>query len=250
MNRSNDPPVPQKPGFATRWLELRAPFEFAALGAFSPLLLTAPRGDGRPVLLLPGFLAGGTSMLPLRGYLRFLGYQTEEWGLGTNRGSVAHYVKVLGARLQDAADQGEPPQTLIGWSLGGVIARELARLHAPQVREVITMGSPIRGGPKYTSIGASYARARARGMTLDEYEQAIETRNRQGLVQPITSIYSKSDAIVAWQASIDHYNPQARNVEIESSHIGLGVHPIVWMEIASTLAGKNHAPPNTNGPAR
>ncbi|MEM1230387.1 MAG: alpha/beta hydrolase [Pseudomonadota bacterium] len=232
MNRLSD--VPLRPGPGKRWLELRAPLEFASLGAFSPMLLTAPRGDGRRVMLLPGFLASGASMLPLCAYLRFLGYDAHEWGLGRNRGSVVRYVQQLSERLQGRAQRQEAPITLIGWSLGGVVARELARLNEDCVREIITMGTPILGGPKYTAVGEYYARTR--GIDVDAFERAVEARNRAGIRQPITSIYSKSDAIVAWQASIDRYNPQARNVQVESSHVGLGVNPIVWMEIAATLA--------------
>jgi hypothetical protein len=123
--------------------------------------------------------------------------------------------------------------TLIGWSLGGVLTREVARLFPDVVQAVLTLGTPIVGGPKFTSVGKSYANRN--NIDLEEFELDVHRRNLMGLSQPITSIYSKSDGVVGWQASIDIYNKHAVNLEVTGSHMGLGVNPKVWLTIADVL---------------
>jgi pimeloyl-ACP methyl ester carboxylesterase len=204
------------------------------LGA--PALAKAPRGDGRPIVLAPGYLAGDLSMQPLASYLRWIGYDAATWGLGRNSGDVDPLVHEFGLRLEKRVDEKMGPVTLIGWSLGGVIAREAARLFSEEVREVITLGTPIVGGPKYTSVGKFFARRR--GIDLDEFELEVHARNSVGLDQPLTSIYSKSDGVVDWRASVDTYNTHTQNIEVKSSHFRLGVDPNAWRIIAEILAGE------------
>ncbi len=224
----------KRPGPLSFLMEARTPFQFFSFIHTAPGLLTAPRGDGRPIVLLPGYLAPELSMEPLAQYLRFLGYDVYPWGLGTNRGDVDADIDRLGPRVEELCASLGQPVTLVGWSLGGVVAREVTRLYADSVREVMTLGTPIIGGPKYTSVGAFYARAR--GLDLDEFERHVHERNSIGFSQPITSIYSKTDGVVGWRASIDVYNPQADNIEVSGSHFGLGVNPKVWRIIAKKLA--------------
>jgi len=216
-------------------MEMRAPLEWASIAPALPYLLAAKRGDQRHIMLAPGFMADELSMWPLAQFLRWLNYRVHQWGLGTNRGNVLEDAEHLGNKVQHLAEQTGAPVTLIGWSLGGVIAREVARARPSAAREVITLGSPITGGPKYTVTGDLFARQR--NIDLDELEQMVLQRNQQGLSQPVTSIYSKSDGVVGWQAAIDHYNPQAKNVEVNGSHCGLGGNPRVWRIIADTLSG-------------
>jgi len=239
FTKPNHAPNCSGPNPINRLFELRAPLEWATLPLSAPYLLTAPKGDGRPVLLAPGYMAGDGSMLPLELYLKHLGYDAKSWGLGTNRGDVEGDIVRLGGVAEDLFELSDgAPITLIGWSLGGVVAREVARLYQHCIREVITMGTPIVGGPKYTAVGKLFAQSQ--GLNLDEFENEVHERNSAGLSQPITSIYSKLDGVVGWQASIDVYNPQARNIEVSASHIGLGGSPRVWRIIADTL-GATHA---------
>lgn len=233
MPNNKDIPMPsaQGPDPANRWAELGTPFELASLFWSGPQLLSAPRGDNRQIVLLPGYMGSPISMAPLASYLRFLGYRVRDWGLGTNRGGVDSLAERLGTDLVQKAVA--KPVTLIGWSLGGVVAREVARLYPEQVAEVITFGSPIIGGPKYTSMGQRFANRE--NLNLDAFEKEVHRRNSIGITQPLTVMYSKSDGIVGWQAAVDVYNEQARNVEVNGSHLGLGTNPGVWLEIAETL---------------
>ena len=234
MTSLTDIPSARRPSRLATLLELRAPLDWATILLHSPWLLSAPRGDGRPVLLLPGYGTDESSMRPLGRYLRYLGYDVYDWGLGRNRGDVDSYVEQIGKRVAEIHSKLDgSPVTLIGWSLGGVIARETARLHEPYVREVITLGTPVIGGPKYTAVGRRFAESAS--IDLDEFEKEVHTRNSIGIRQPITSIYSKLDGVVGWRASIDVYNEQARNIAVYSSHFGIGANGRVWRLIADTL---------------
>lgn len=189
-------------------------------------------------MLLPGYGTDEAAMRPLGRYLRFLGYDVYDWGLGRNLGKVNEYTQLVGDRVRELHDElGGVSLTLIGWSLGGVIARETARLFEPFVREVITLGTPILGGPKYTAAAERFAKAN--NLDLDAFEKEVHARNSAGIRQPITSIYSKLDGVVGWRASIDVYNEHARNIEVSSSHFGIGANGRVWQLIAETLAAQD-----------
>ena len=236
VNTIETAPECAPPSALNTLLEVRAPLELLSLLPYSPKLLLAPRGDGRPVVLAPGFGANEKSLWPLGRYLKFLGYRVFSWGLGKNRGQVEKNIEEFGEVVVALHEQCQESLTLVGWSLGGVVSREVARLHDNAVREVITMGTPIIGGPKYTAIANSFAKKR--NFDLDELEVEIHRRNSIGIKQPVTSIYSKSDGVVGWQASLDVYNEQANNVRVASSHLGLGVNPKTWLIIADLLAKK------------
>lgn len=228
-------PTAQRPSRLATLLELRAPLDWASLLYRAPQLAVAPKGDGRPVMLIPGYGTDESSMRPLGRYLNYLGYDVYDWAQGKNRGDVEKDIQRVGKRAQEihAGRNGEPV-TLIGWSLGGVSAREAARLFEPYVREVITLGTPIIGGPKYTSVGHRFAKSV--NLDLDEFEKEVHARNSIGIKQPVTSIYSKADGVVGWRASVDIYNRQANNIQVNSSHFGLGANGKVWHVIANVLA--------------
>jgi hypothetical protein len=230
----NSPPQCKSPSWLSILLETRAPFELASLGLHAVALSTAAKGDGRPVMLVPGYMADDNSMWLLKRYLTFLGYRVYSSEMGRNLGNIKKDTQGIGKRCDTLSAELGAPVTLIGWSLGGVLSREAARLFSTNVREVITMGTPIIGGPKFTSISKIYATSK--NLNMQQLELAIHQRNVIGLQQPVTSIYSKTDGVVGWQASIDIYNAHAKNIEVVSSHLGLGVHPKVWRIIANTLA--------------
>ena len=102
-----------------------------------------------------------------------------------------------------------------------------------QIRQVITLGSPVVGGPKYTAVAEAFSR---RGLDLDEVEAEVAARNRQPLETPVTAVYSRSDGVVAWQACIDRHGSNVEHVEVETTHLGLGISPDVFEIIAERLA--------------
>jgi hypothetical protein len=228
------PPQALKPTLFDILCEVRAPFEFASIVLNLPALSQAPKGNGRAVMLVPGYLADDYSMRPLGAYLRYLGYDVYYTELGRNMGKVNTDMMRLGYRVGAVSQSLDGEKiTLIGWSLGGVLTREVARLFPDEVEEVLTLGTPIIGGPKFTSAGKKLANLNS--IDLTKFELDVHKRNSIGLTQPVTSIYSKSDGVVGWQASVDIYNPQAINIEVTGSHMGLGLNPKVWLTIADVL---------------
>ncbi|MEM7409584.1 MAG: hypothetical protein AAF430_05015 [Myxococcota bacterium] len=213
--------------------EAEAAFEFPRLAFRLPGLLQGPRGDGGTVLVLPGYGAGDASTLTLRGYLRWLGHRPVGWELGTNRGDVPALLPEVVERLRACHRDAGEPISLVGWSLGGYLAREAARDEPELVRQVITLGSPVVGGPKYTTVGALYAR---QGVDLDEVEAEVDARYDTPLQRPVTAIYSKRDGVVAWQACIDERSPRVEHVEVNATHVGLGFSADVFSVVAERLA--------------
>lgn len=215
--------------------ELAAPLDVAASLLRAPGLVTCPRGDGTTVIVMPGFGTGDRSTAILRGFLQLLGYHVEGWGLGVNRGDVEALMPVVAARVAAcSATLGEPVH-LVGWSLGGVLAREAARDLPDQVRQVITLGTPVVGGPRYTAVASVYA---AQGFDFASIERQILEREKVPLRVPVTSIYSKSDGVVAWRAAIDPVNRHVEHVRVRESHFSLGFSSRVYRILAERLAGE------------
>jgi alpha/beta superfamily hydrolase len=187
----------------------------------------------RTVVLLPGSGGADGSTAPLRAYLRSLGHDAHGWGLGRNRGDVDGSVELLRERLEEWRDAGSLPVVVIGWSHGGVIARELARNFPELVGRVITFGTPVVGGAKYTALAHRYRR---QGVDLDEQELEVARRAELPAHIPITAIYSRRDGVVAWQACVDRINPHAEHIEVNATHLGLGLHHEVWRIVADRLA--------------
>ena len=218
--------------------EARGLLELPSLLLRSPHLARQPRGRGQPALVLPGFGAGDASTAVLRAYLRYLGHRPRGWGLGRNRGDVPMLLARVLEKLDRIAAEERQPVALIGWSLGGVLAREAARERPAAARLVITLGSPVIGGPKYTAVAGFYRR---QGIDLDAVEAQVAARNQQPLATPVTAIYSRSDAVVAWRACIDRHAPSVDHVEVETTHLGLGFSPRVFEIIAERLARPDSA---------
>ncbi|HEX6585539.1 MAG TPA: hypothetical protein VF052_02205 [Solirubrobacterales bacterium] len=214
--------------------------ELARLLAAAPSLRGAPRGTA-PVVVLPGFRLGDMSTFPMRQFLRRLGHTVDGWGLGVNRGDVPTLMPQVAQGVAEIARRRGEPLHLIGQSLGGVLARETARDRPDLVAQVITIGSPVVGGPSYTRVAIAYADQR-----LAEIRRRIEERDRTPIRVPITAVYSRHDGIVAWQACIDHANPRVEHVEVGSSHLGMALDPTVWGLVAERLseeAGPSRASP-------
>jgi alpha-beta hydrolase superfamily lysophospholipase len=211
------------------WEALSA-IELGRLAARSPRLARAPRGEA-PVIVLPGFGADDLSTVPLRSFLRRLGHEVEGWALGRNGGDVEALLPKVAERARILSERRGEPVHLIGQSLGGVLARELARDQPACVSQVITLGTPVVGGPSYTRVGFAYEAAEQARIAA-----AVRQRNRIPIRVPVTAVYSRRDGIVAWEACIDHDNPQVDHVEVSSSHFGMGIDPDVWLLSARLLA--------------
>lgn len=195
--------------------------------------LTSLAGGSGTVLLCPGWQAVELSMLPLERFLLQLGYDARPWGIGRNDGNVSELIPRLADRAAEEAARADGPVVLLGWSLGGYIAREAARELPEAVRRVITLGSPVVGGPKYTRVAPFY---QWQGGDLDAIEEAVERRAAKPLAVPVHALYSRLDGIVSWEACVDHREALTENIEVRTTHLGLGVSPDVYRIVADRLA--------------
>jgi pimeloyl-ACP methyl ester carboxylesterase len=214
---------------------LRGLADLGALLLATPGLLAAPRGDGHGVLVFPGLLAGDASTVPLRAFLRWLGYDVRGWDLGRNNGPTEAILAGLPQAVLDHAERTGRPVSLIGWSLGGIYAREMARRHPRQVRQVITLGSPYAmRDPKQSYAEGPYRRLRS--LHAPETRLPRPELRARPIDVPSTSVYSRWDGVVAWQACIEPQTPVHQNVEVRCSHLGFGVDPATLWLIADRLA--------------
>ena len=213
-------------------LEVRALAEFCAFVRQREQLQTLPKGDGHPVLVLPGFLAGDIATRPLRRFLRDRGYAAHGWKLGPNLGLRAGLLSRMQTRLRCLGDRYSRPVSIVGWSLGGIYARELAKLHPDRVRQVITLGSPTLGDLRANHAWRLYERLN------DHKVDAIplDTRIDEPPPVPLTAIYSPHDGIVAPASSMSRSGDRVENVAVPSSHMGMAWNPRVLTVIAERLA--------------
>jgi pimeloyl-ACP methyl ester carboxylesterase len=222
------------PGIGLLLAEARGIFEFNASLLLAPLLLRAPRGDGHPVLTLPGFLASDISMAPMRRYLKEIGYDSYAWKMGRNIGGVSRMRASLRDRLAEIHAMTGRKVSLVGWSLGGVYARDLAQQAPDMVRYVVTLGSPFANDVRATNATRLYE-----ALSGEAVEENSELRNAIAgdLPVPTTSIYSRSDGIVNWRTCLLRPSDTAENVEVHlASHIGLGVNAAALWAVADRLA--------------
>ena len=248
--RSNAPPIapsiaspiaPQidRPSLSLFGLEpLRAAMEFG-----SHSLSRAPQVtgvDGHPVIIFPGMATGRISVSPLRRYCEQLGYAATDWGWGLNtgpQGDVSRWLAELAAHTADMLAPFDQSATLIGWSLGGVYAREVAKQLGSQVRQVITLGTPFNAAEDHTRVGWIYRLLSGESPAI---ERALSEQLRRAPPMPTTSIYSRSDGVVAWETcthdAASLATPHVQDIEVNGSHLGLGWNPAVLQIVADRLA--------------
>ncbi len=215
----------------------RALLEAASLIPASPLLGAAPRGDGHPVLVLPGFAAGDESTLALRFYLRRLGYWAQGWRLGRNlgfHGGGRRTEQGVMQRFADLFGRRGRKVSLVGWSLGGVYAREIARAFPERVRQVITLGSPFAGRGRGSNVDRAYEALTGRKLRKPDPETLA--RFSEPPPVPSTAIFSRSDGVAPWRACIERPSVRTDNIEIRGSHCGLGFNPVVLYAVADRLS--------------
>ena len=223
-------------------MELRAPLEALSLLPTFPLLRLAPKGQGQPVMIIPGFLATDNSTYVLRRYLKRQGFNVYGWDLGRNPGLRDEIYRKLEEKVIELYGQHQEKISLVGWSLGGLYARILAHRLPEYVRQVVTLGSPFNlAHPK------SASEVEVSGPILRIYERlnpnafTDELMNGEPIWEipppvPSTSIYSESDGIAAWRYCVDPINPQTENLRISGSHTGMTHNPMIYYAVAERLS--------------
>ena len=213
-------------------LEGRALWEYGASFAAMPLLKNAPQGDGHPVLVLPGLAANDVSTYPLRQFLRERGLTPAPWNYGLNFGPRPGVLAGCIEHVRELHKMHGRKVSLVGWSLGGIYAREIAKAVPRLTRSVITLGTPFTGNPKATNAWRLYELVS--GHKIADFELFEQVRTPPPV--PTTSLYSKTDGIVAWQCSLNPPGRLTENIEIHASHFGMGLNPLALYAIADRLA--------------
>ncbi len=230
MKASSAAPPIRPPALLNTMLEWRTGYEFMGGYMEAPLRRFYPRGDGHPVLVVPGFMGSGISTQQLRALLRDLGYRTYDWRLGRNVGPIGPTEQALLGRLKYIHRRWGRKPSMIGWSLGGVYTRILAHSHPEHLRSIITLGSPLRH-PHRSAADGMYQRFSG---------QVEHPEHLNGIAKPppvpATSIYSRLDGIVNWKACLGEESETSENVRVYGSHCGLGFNPKVHWIIADRLA--------------
>ena len=232
---------PPKTAFSA--LEPRALLEAAALPWSLPILLNAPRGDGHPVLLLPGFMGSERSLIGLELFLRNRGYAAQTWGLGRNVGFHAKHTAAIEQKIRYLHHQTGRKVSLVGWSLGGVFALYGAHQVPECVRCVVTLGSPVsvdaQGSASPAFVKAMYRLiAHPLGPSAHSLQpRAKKLRERVDLAVPLSCLYSLGDGIVPPQeATVDGDPARCENIRVPGSHVGLGFNAVVLWIVADRLA--------------
>ncbi len=220
------------PGLLLQLLEIRALWEHYAAVAVRPLWSAAARGDGGPVLVLPGLAAGDGSTGLLRRFLRSRGFAAVGWGQGLNLGLREGVMEHAHDRLRNLYAEHGRAVSIVGWSLGGLYARELAKQSPEMVRLVITLGSPFTGHPRETNAWRLYEFASGHRIGSHDFHGPL----RAPPPVPTTSIWSPTDGVVSWRCCVESRRALAENIVVELSHLGLGAHPAVLYAIADRLA--------------
>ncbi len=216
-----------------RLLEARAIFEWQSFYALRPLLKRFPKGDGHTVIVFPGFMSSDRATKPLRRFLSDLGYDARGWGLGTNMMFSQDLEAEMVALVTEAYEQSGDKVSLVGWSLGGLFAREVAKLCEDKVRGVVTLGSPISGVRGHSNASALFEALNGKPTAAEQ--QKYDALKLAPSV-PTTSVYSKTDGIVAWEGSIQSSGRQVENIEVPASHLGMGFNAFALYVVADRLS--------------
>jgi len=213
-------------------MEGRAMLEWASFALAWPLLKSAPRGDGHPVLVLPGLCAGDNTTVPLRRFLKHLGYDARPWGQGLNFGPRDHVIKGMVDQVRQMEEEHGRKVSLVGQSIGGAMAHALALRMPQRIRQVITLGSPLGGQPEGTNVAKIFELVS--GFRADD--ERLHAMISGAPQVPTTSFMSKTDGIVNWRMSLAQESPIAENIEVSATHMGMGANPAVLWAIADRLA--------------
>jgi triacylglycerol esterase/lipase EstA (alpha/beta hydrolase family) len=194
------------------------------------------QGDGHPVILYPGLGAGALNISQLRGYLRGCNFDVRDWELGVNTGPQGVFDEWLASLVERVCEMRKRhgrKVSLVGWSLGGIYAREIAKCCPDSVRQVITLATPFSSLDDANHAGTIF---KLLGGDTSQLTPELQQRLRQRPPVPTTSIYSKTDGVVCWRGCIEAAAPQVENIAVDASHIGMPTHPEVLRIVADRLA--------------
>jgi len=216
-------------------LESRAIYDFAAMLPMFRLQKFLPQGDNHPVLVLPGFLASSRSTRPLRNFIADLGYRAHRWKLGYNMGYSFKLHYGMRDRVTELVDRYGEKISLVGWSLGGVYARELAREMPDIVRQVVSMGSPFRGHPESSNVHRIFNLISE--VPYKDIPESFLQHMAHAPPVPTTALYTRGDGVVAWQSTVElSERHDVENIHVGGAHLGLGFNPRALLAIADRLA--------------
>jgi pimeloyl-ACP methyl ester carboxylesterase len=208
--------------------------ELALFYAVRPALSFLPRGDGHTVMVVPGFMANDSSTAPIRSLLSDLGYDVVGWELGRNVTFTEARIDALRGGLRRVHQRSGRKVSIVGWSLGGILARQMALRHPELVRQVITLGSPLNSQHSHANVMRVFEAFNGK-----DAASRIKPSFRDMVAPPpvpSSSIFTRSDGIVAWRGSVQPETSISENIEVLASHCGLGVNPTVMVAIADRLA--------------
>lgn len=221
--------------------EVRALAEIGSYFGIRPLLQrVVARGDGHPVMVLPGFMASDAMTQGLRDFLQRLGYEVHAWELGRNPGLRLDLCEKLEARIEAIRGASHRRVSLVGWSLGGMYARVIAHRRSEEVRQVITLGTPFRLTAEDGGTGAI-----ARMYLKLNPEASTDALTAGGLARlptpvPSTSIYSTGDGIVPWAGCVEQCDARHENIRVHGSHCGMTYNPLILAIVADRLGQREH----------
>jgi pimeloyl-ACP methyl ester carboxylesterase len=211
--------------------------EYAASRVVDTFSRSSTVGEGRPVLVLPGFAASDFVTGRLRAHLRKRGFRVHGWRLGRNIGLTDQLVDGLIDRFVEVATRHDEPVSIVGWSFGGLLARRIAHEHPDLVRQIICLGSPWRADGERTRATAMFERSRIRHGISDRARDIVD-QLRQPVPVPTTAIWSRSDGVTSWHGcSVDETTTPAiaENIEVPSSHVGMVASPLVLAVVVNRL---------------
>jgi triacylglycerol lipase len=237
---------PKRPSLFEALAEFRVPLEASVywLGALTHPWPRVRPDNSKVVMLIPGFMAGDVTLAPLANFCRWLGHRAVYAGILSNSECPRETMRKLNARLELAYEKFGERVVIIGQSLGGVYARELARERPEMVERVISLGSPIRMPRRHANIAVQYVaksvaalRGKADGCLSEECKCGVILSDDSPADVPTTHIYSRTDGVVHWESCIDlSGTPTVENVEVMGSHVGMGLNADVYRIIADRLA--------------
>jgi len=229
QNSTNRPPFLRWVGEHIRvWKEVRIS------NIYLKLHENSFEGDGHPVLVIPGFMASDLSTNRLRQFIKKIGYTPYSWDLGRNYGSVK-LADILLAKIEKLADEKGEKISLIGWSLGGIYARQLAKRKPELIRQVITLAAPFANIEERNNATWLYELFNDRNKLSPEEEEWLEDMSSPTPV-PATSLYSKQDGVLSWKACMELQEDELhQNIEVGGTHLGMGYNTKVWEIIENRL---------------